>query len=62
MLTGCTEIKNPVYICTSFSAECFHNNRQCEGLQRCGSRIKTVSLEEAQSKGRRPCHYCYGIN
>ena len=48
-----------VYICTGKSAYSYHNNRNCRGLNRCSSEIKSVSLDYAKSIGRSPCRICY---
>lgn len=61
-LTGCMEkrdIKNPVYICTGYSAECYHSHSSCKGIQKCCSSIEMIDLEDAKNAGRRPCGYCY---
>ena len=50
--------KETVYVCTGPMSQCYHIDRKCYGLQRCSKRVVTVSLQEAQENGRRPCHYC----
>jgi len=47
-----------VYICDSPWAECYHQYRNCEGLENCGRTIKEITLNQAQKMGRRPCGYC----
>ena len=47
-----------VYICTGLYAEAYHYDRQCMGLQQCGSPIEFVSLEKAEKMGRHPCGFC----
>ena len=50
---------NSVYICTGYSAYCYHCKRNCRGLNNCHADIKKVSLNVAKSKGREPCNICY---
>lgn len=49
-----------VYICTGSSSVCYHRTPDCKGLDKCGGKIKAITLEEAQNLGRRPCKICYG--
>ena len=35
----------------------YHNNEKCNGLKRCSSGIKYISLEEAERMGRTPCGF-----
>lgn len=47
-----------VYICISKSAEVYHFNKDCRGLNRCTHEVKKVSLSEAKEKySRRLCGY-----
>lgn len=48
-----------VYICTGPMAKRYHKTDQCRGLRRCSGMIKQVTVEEAEAKGRTPCHTCY---
>lgn len=48
-----------VYICTGSTAYSYHNNRNCSGLNRCGSEIKQVTIEYAKGLKRTPCGKCY---
>jgi len=60
-----TEISNSisddsqrVYICTGGWAECYHIDRNCEGLENCSGSIREITITEAQKIGRRPCGFC----
>lgn len=47
-----------VYIC--MTGEVYHSTKNCRGLQRCKSSIKSVTEKQAIKKyGRRPCKICY---
>lgn len=48
-----------VWICTGSSSHAYHSNEECYGIQACGGDIEMVSIEEAISMGRTPCHYCH---
>lgn len=47
-----------VYICTGPDAECYHDRKDCYGLERCTHEVECVSRERACEMGRRPCGYC----
>lgn len=53
------EETHEVWICTGRKSHAYHSNDECYGIQACRSRVKKVSLEEAVSMGRTPCHYCH---
>jgi serine/threonine-protein kinase RIO1 len=59
LLSGSTIQNKNVVICTGKSAVVYHSHKNCKGLNRCGSSLKTVTLEEAKKLGRRPCKICY---
>lgn len=54
-----TTNEKKVYVCTGSWAKCYHNKKDCDGLQNCGGVIKEVTMEEAKKMGRsKPCGYC----
>lgn len=55
--TNNSEVK--VYICQGSWSECYHKTKDCEGLERCTTNLREITLEEAKKMGRRPCGYCY---
>lgn len=48
-----------VWICTGAYATRYHCDRDCEGLNMCGSAIEQISLEDAEAQGRTECRWCY---
>ena len=48
-----------VYICTGKKSYAYHSNRDCIGLQQCGSQIIKVTIDEAIDEDRTPCNFCY---
>ena len=58
LLVSCAASEQ-VYICTGPSATKYHDSDECWGLNRCKSRIKKVSIEEAEEMGYDPCKICY---
>ena len=53
------EETNMVWICTGRSSHAYHSTDDCYGIQACKGRKKKISLDEAVSMGRTPCHYCH---
>lgn len=47
-----------VYVCTGPSAECYHLDPECSGLQRCSSITESMTLNDAESEGYRHCRIC----
>lgn len=47
-----------VYVCMSTGAYAYHTHF-CQGLKRCKADIAEMSVNEARSRGRKPCGYCY---
>lgn len=56
---GSRHNEGEVYICTGPSATVYHKTDECKGLLRCSRAIESISLDEAESMGRRPCKICY---
>lgn len=52
-------IEDGVWICTGAYATKYHCDRDCKGLNMCGSTIKQIPLEEAEAQGRTECQWCY---
>lgn len=52
-------IEDEVWICTGAYATKYHCDRECEGLNMCGSTIKQIPLEDAEAQGRTECRWCY---
>lgn len=48
-----------VYICTGRSSHAYHSNRECFGIKSCSRKIIKVTIEEAEERGRTPCHFCH---
>ena len=48
-----------VWICLGKSSHAYHSTDECYGIQACKGRKEKVSLDEAISMGRTPCHYCH---
>lgn len=48
-----------VWICMGKKSHAYHSNDECYGIKACKSKVMKVSLEEAISSGRTPCHYCH---
>ncbi len=48
-----------VVICGGQYAKRYHSSANCRGLNNCRGEISTVTLKEAQGKGRTPCLICY---
>lgn len=48
-----------VFICTGKSATVYHRYKDCKGLNRCRSKIKAITIDEAERMGRRECKICY---
>lgn len=53
---------NDVLICTGSSSRCYHKKDNCIGLRNCSGEIRKISLEDAQSRGRKPCDICCSTN
>jgi len=53
---------NMVWICTGRSSHAYHSSEECYGIQACQGDIEMVSLDDAVSMGRTPCHYCHEEN
>ena len=53
---------NDVYICTGSMSKKYHCDENCIGLKRCSGITRKVSVEEAQSMGRKECKFCYNSN
>ena len=52
--------ESKVWICTGSSAYAYHCDKNCRGLNRCGSEIKKVTLAQAKKMGRtKKCKICY---
>lgn len=47
-----------VWICLGTSSHTFHSSYKCKGIKACKGEKKQISLEEAFSMGRTPCHFC----
>ena len=47
-----------VWICTGTSSHAYHYYMDCIGLSSCKAEIDEISLEEAEKRGRTPCHLC----
>jgi hypothetical protein len=50
--------KGEVLICGSKNAYAYHSHK-CQGLSRCGSTVKKMTLSEAKEKGYKACGFCY---
>jgi hypothetical protein len=50
---------NMVWICTGGSSHAYHSNEECYGIKACKGERERISLDEAVSMGRTPCHYCH---
>ena len=48
-----------VWICMGKSSHAYHSTDECYGIKACKGRKKKISLDEAVSMGRTPCHYCH---
>ena len=48
-----------VWICLGKSSHAYHSSKDCYGIKACKGKIKKVSLSEAKSMKRTPCHYCH---
>lgn len=48
-----------VWICTGKTSHAYHSTPECYGIQSCRAEKKKITLEEAVSMGRTPCHYCH---
>lgn len=57
-LVGCTS-NGEVYICTGPKSRVYHKTDDCTGLSRCSGSIKKITIEEAKTRNRRPCKWCY---
>lgn len=53
-----TDKETIVYVCTGPYARKFHFTQDCDGLQNCSGFIMEMTLEKAESKGYRYCHWC----
>ncbi len=51
--------KGYVFICTGPSSHHYHKNYNCSNLGNCSREIETVTIEEAELRGRKPCELCY---
>lgn len=58
MFLACTT-SDGVYICTGPQSRRYHKSASCKGLRNCSREIKKVSLEQAKSMHKTPCHICY---
>ena len=47
-----------VYICTGKTANAYHTNPNCEGLDNCKGEIKQIKMKEAIKQGRHFCNFC----
>lgn len=62
LFTGSSQPQSiTVYISTGNGAYAYHATKTCRTLRRCNGEghIRAVSLEKAQSMGRRPCKVCF---
>jgi len=58
-IQGETSSETPkVYICQGSKSACYHVRTDCNGLRRCSTQLKEITLEEAKKMGRRPCKVC----
>ena len=48
-----------VWICTGPRSRKYHNSKYCKGLRKCSGELKSISISEAESIGRKPCKNCY---
>lgn len=48
-----------VWICIGKTSHAYHSNEECYGIKACKGETKKISLSEAISMGRTPCHYCH---
>lgn len=48
-----------VYVCMGPQSRRYHKSASCKGLRNCSREIKKVSLEQAKSMHKTPCHICY---
>ena len=54
--------KEEVFICTGKGAKCYHNNRKCWGLNKCGENAEIVKLSlDKAKKEYRACKICYKV-
>ncbi len=44
-----------VFICTSKSSKRYHLKKDCRGIKKCKSKIKTISKKKAKNVGRTLC-------
>lgn len=47
-----------VWVCMGTSSHAFHASYSCKGMKSCKGEKKKMSLNEAYSIGRTPCHFC----
>ncbi len=47
-----------VYVVESTSSKCYHMDKDCVTLKNATHKVKKVTLEDAQSMGKRPCQKC----
>lgn len=57
--TSKKHVSAKVYICPGNSATVYHKYKDCKGLNRCRSKLKAVTIDEAERMGRRKCRICY---
>lgn len=50
---------NMVWVCVSKTSHAYHSTDKCYGIMACKGKIQKISLTEAISIGRTPCHYCH---
>jgi hypothetical protein len=51
--------KSKVYVCMSKTSVAYHSTKTCNGLNSCSHEIKSLSIQEAENYGKRPCKKCY---
>lgn len=55
---GRETVLDDVWVCLGTSSHAFHASYSCKGIKSCKGKKKQISLEEAYSMGRTPCHFC----
>jgi len=48
-----------VFVCDSSTSYAYHSYQNCRGLNRCKHQIISVTENQAQNMGKRPCKICY---
>ncbi len=51
-------VEDGVFVCTGPKAKRYHSVEDCMGLSKCKGEVVEITIEEAEERGKTPCHLC----